>query len=206
MEREWWTLQEACFELQASKKVVFFWVETGQLYAFKTRLGHYRVLNPGPRIRRMMQEKGLEFCPLLSICEVAEVMGVSRHTVREHVRARRLRAVHRGQRFGLLFRPADVREYLWKREKLLRNGSRKVYIRRMVEWFLDYYAARSAGAVPQPPDDLEPLLDEILRLPANERRLRLSEIFRKLEKAKVVAQEIMALREDSRSPTTPRPA
>jgi hypothetical protein len=190
---QWLTVQETAGLLRCSQTCVKHLVKAGFLHGIKGPGERFwRIYNPNIEGQRFIEHYAakIDRMGLISITEAAGILNVSPKTLATLVQRKTIQS-YRMKNVTMFSRQA-IRDYLWRRQYPAGSGitRKKVYIKRIVEWFLEYYEAQSKGMQPQPPDDLEPLIDAILKLPEQERRLRLSELFAKTEKAEIVAKII----------------
>jgi hypothetical protein len=136
----WLSLSEACSELGLGGRAVKSLVRSGQLVSLRlpkkgqNRFGALRILYPGPRLRHFIQEsqRHLEHVPLLNGREVAEILSVSLGAVRQLKKRGRLRGMKTGM--ATLYTAAEIRSFLFRRERKSRQGTRELYSPILVDW------------------------------------------------------------------------
>jgi hypothetical protein len=137
---QWLTLRETCFELRMGGRAVLSLIRSGQLVGFRlpkrgrNRGGAWRILYPGLRFARYLEEckRHVEHVPLLTGREAAELLAVTPAAIRQLKRRRRLRGTKVGP--VTLFTAAEIRRFLFQREKASRQGSRKMYSPILATW------------------------------------------------------------------------
>jgi hypothetical protein len=137
---QWLTLRETCNELRMGGRAVRSLIRRGQLVGFRlpkqgqNRFGAWRILYPGPRFARYLEEckRHVEHVPLLSGREVAELLAVTPGAIRQLKRRQQLR----GTRVGMttFYTVAEVRRFLFKRERVSRQGARMAYSPILATW------------------------------------------------------------------------
>jgi hypothetical protein len=175
----WLTLFDVCAELRLGARAVLAMVRRGQLVGYRlprsgrNKGGQWRILDPGAKFARYVEEsrRHLEHIPLLSSREVAELLGVSTAAVRQLKRRRQLR----GSRVGVatLYTAAEVRRFLFKRERGSRQGNRRMYSPILADW-----ARRLArGDEPVDVQVLDSLLREAVPIPEPEKSQYIVEVW-----------------------------
>jgi hypothetical protein len=157
----WRTLFEVCEELRLGPRPVRRLIRRGQLVGYRlprsgrNQWGQWRILDPGAKFARYVDEvnRHVEHVPLLSGREVAEVLGVTPNAVRQLKRRRRLRGTKVGM--NTLYTAGEVRRFLFKRERISRQGARKVYSPILATW--------ARGLVKQDEQVGVQVLDSLLR-------------------------------------------
>ncbi len=136
----WLTLFDVCAELRLGSRAVRGMIRRGQLFGYRlprrgrNKWGEWRILDPSTKFARYVEEsrRHIEHVPLLSTCEVAELLAVTPSAVRQLKRRRRLR----GTKVGMttLYTVAEIRGFLFRRERRTRRGKRTMYSPILVAW------------------------------------------------------------------------
>lgn len=192
-EPQWLTMEEAQLKFKVGYSAIVSMIKSGTLQAMKVGRhsgGNWRILDVTPEFFQRQQEAAehVLHVPLLSTAEVAEVTGHTVLYVQQLVAQRRLKPVNPGKFSSFatgtkLFTVAEVRRFLFKKEKVKRAGRRVVKIDRLITWakvLLDQQRREAAeGLVVK--DELFQLLQDIMSLPAQERMASLRELWMKLD-------------------------
>jgi len=198
---QWLTIQEACLELRLGRITVLRMLREKTLLGVRVSTGNpkttaqWRIFPPSEKMRRLIleREEHLLHVPLLSSHEVAAVLKVKPCTVRFYVKTGHLKpAVSRPGQLSL-FTAAEVRRFLWYRERYHRKG-RKVYS----AWLRDFLTAvlekESAPSVQQ----LESLVAQVMSyLPREEREPLLPVFWKALEQINEVLRRVREARAKS---------
>lgn len=136
----WLTLFDVCAELRLGARAVRGMIRRGQLFGYrlprrgKNKSGEWRILDPSAEFARHIAEsrRHLEHVPLLSTAEVAELLAVTPGAVRQLKRRRRLQ----GTKVGIttFYTVAEIRGFLFRRERRIRRGKRTMYSPILATW------------------------------------------------------------------------
>jgi len=177
-------------------------MESGVLQGFKVGRnagkGEWRIVDIGQRFEEYLEslENHLAHVPLLSTAEVAEVTGYSILYIQQLVKLKKIKPTrgfikwHTGGSQQKMFTVAEVRKYLWAREKRQRQGRRIVKIERIVRWAstLMDEERKNTIAGTQVIDEIGEELEAILSLPNPERTHSLQELWWKLDGVSLMIQ------------------
>lgn len=187
------TLQELCIKLRVSESAARRMLKDGKLVGIKLANGEWRICDPGQRFEQYLHElnEHLLHVPTLNVREAAELIGCTHLHVYKLVKRKKLvPGLREGKRREMFFTVAEVRRHLQEKQKLARPSLVTVQMRELIEWshrLLKKDDAENAENARRPVDDrLEKLVDKIFSLPEPQRTSSLLELFRKLEKARVV--------------------
>lgn len=196
----WITFNELCTSLRISPRQAIALIRQDKIKYIswgRSYRTHYRYVDPGDDPNLHMQATGeIEFdlkeTPLLSSAEIAEIAGVSDNRVRALVRLGHLKP-HRVNNRMNLFTPVQVRDILLKRERRT-PSDRKPRVEAMIRWFLDYYQREHAESLTREDvrreDEVERMLNRLMRLKGPQRKKAMREFWLKIELAKHVAKTI----------------
>lgn len=165
-------------ELKVSKPVVLKLLKTGQLTGIEITKGHYRILDPAPKLREKLLADPLELFPFISKFEVAEVLEMTPVNVKWYIDTKQVNPVFvpNGPHFRC-FTPLEVRKFAAYREKL-RGPKRLVYSSLIAKWlrgYLNQDADTSAEAIQE-------MLNKAVRLPEPKRSQTVVEIWGLIDK------------------------
>jgi excisionase family DNA binding protein len=136
----WLTLFDVCAELRLGRSAVLGMLRHRQLVGFRlprcgrSKWGEWRILDPSAALARYVSEsqRHIEHVPLLSTQEAAELLSVSPGAIRQLKRRGRLHGTKIGT--ATLYAPAEIRRFLFWRERRSRQGKRKMYSAILVAW------------------------------------------------------------------------
>lgn len=213
-EPQWLTMDEAQIRFKRSYDGILSMIEDGSLQAMKigrtAGCGSWRILDPTPEFlekRKAAEEEHIFHIPLLTIHEAAEVLGTTPLNVRQMVFRGQLKYDTPGK-FGkearqCYFTVAEIRRFLWKKEKRQRQGRRVVKINRVIQWakvLMDQERAKTTEGY-RAKDEIYELLEEIMALPAEQRLASLRHTWRQFDlvQAMVTAANVPLPTGESRS-------
>lgn len=219
-EPTWLTMEEACFKFKVGSVSIKSMIKNGVLQSLRVGtqagVGQYRILDVTPEFaqRQAEAEEHIVHVPLLSTAEVAEVTGHTVLYIQQLVKQRRLKPINPGKFSSFatgtkLFTVAEVRRFLFKKEKRKRKGRRVVKIDRVVVWaktLIDEERRKSVeGLVVK--DELLQLIESIMELPAAERMTSLRMLWHQLDLVNVmqIAASIQPLTDEPRPQEYPVP-
>jgi len=136
----WLTLFDVCAEMRLGRRAVLNMLRHRQLVGYRlprcgrNKWGEWRILEPSAAFARYVSEsrRHIEHVPLLSTAEVAEMLAVTPGAVRQLKRRRRLQ----GTKVGMttFYTVAEIRGFLFRRERRRRQGRRRVYSPILATW------------------------------------------------------------------------
>ena len=191
---QWLTISEACLELRLSRITVLRLLRQGVLLGVRTdsrnpkKNSQWRIYPPSEKMKRILAEQDEHHLhvPLFTAQEVGKVLGIQACTVRKFVQLGRLHQVSQGPGLPSLFTAAEVRRFIWYRERLHRQG-RKIYSPWLVKFLTAVLQAETAPAVQQ----LEWLVAQVMTyLPGEEREALLPNFWKALEQINEVLRRV----------------
>lgn len=214
--QRWLSLDGICTTLNVSKDHALWLAKSGFLEVIwgSNKMRRYvdaRFLDPTPAYAERLKigealygrlfpiPHDLDLCGLLTIREVAEIMGWSLRYARKYAWKYKLPSVRAG-RYDL-YSPSVVRDLLWRRGgRRLSKQKAPFLVTEMIEWFLRSTAQVEADL----PTDAQLAQDEVMqrklarmmKLPSPDRERALAEFLEKTEMAK----QLLAVLRDCRVP------
>jgi hypothetical protein len=136
MSQRWLTATELAIELGIDHETVLALHKQGKIAGIGTNAATMRYLDPGPELARQTQQKRLEYFPVITTRELAEILGISQGQVRKDaaygvIEATEIVPNGRGKR--AFYDVATVRKILAEREKR-RGPGRKTYSTILIKW------------------------------------------------------------------------
>src|SRR5271155_2623822 len=182
----WLTLVELQSELRVGQKTAKSLIKKGLVVGLNTPSG-WRILDPSEKLREHLVEPELERFPLLTIKEVAEVLGVAPSTIAGHVWNKHLKPHPGFNRNGAnqLFAPKEIRRFLAYREGRKGPGNQS-YSRTLVRW-LKAYLAENSRSVAQ---ELDAVIAEAVPLPEPERSRFISLLWEEFDRIQDLLKQI----------------
>lgn len=158
--RQWQTVDEVALELRLRRDVVLRLLRQNILLGVRLAQGknvQWRVYPPSARMKQLLLEREEHYLhvPLFSTAEVARVLKVKACTIRKLVEIGKLRPTLAGKGKPSFYAAAEVRRFLWQRERKHRRGKKF-----FSPWLVDFL--RSALA-----EDEEPSVQQLERLVAH---------------------------------------
>jgi hypothetical protein len=186
----WITLDELQAELRVGLQTAKSLIERGLVVGLNTPSG-WRILDPSEKLREHLVEPELERFPLLTIKEVAEVLGLAPATVAGHVWNKRLKPHPGFNRNGAnqLFTPKEIRRFLAYREGRKGPGNRS-YSRTLVRW-LKAYLAENSRSVAQ---ELDAVIAEAVPLPEPERSKYISLLWEQFDRLQDLLKQVQKMK------------
>lgn len=193
-----------CELLGASEKDVQWLVKKGYLTAVKWPQG-IRFLEPTPAYLEKLNlcealydterplPKDLDFAALLTITEVAEIVGWKLDYARQFMRRKKIKSVKAG-RYSL-YSVEAVRDILWsRRNRSLAKQKAPFLLVDLVKWFLARQENQAAGLLTDSAllEDEELVLkfSRLLALKSPDREKAIRDLWEKIETAKAIAQVV----------------
>lgn len=172
------TAEECAEELRVSKPVILKLLKKGQLAGIEITPGHWRILDPAPKLREKLLSDPLELFPFISRFEVAEVLDMTPNNVKWYVDIKKANPVwvENGPHYRC-FTPLEVRKFAAYREKL-RGPKKLIYSTQIAKW-LRGYLARDADASAEA---IQAMLDQAVKLPEPKRSQTVVEIWGLIDK------------------------
>lgn len=191
-------MSELCVKLRISDEAARAMLKAGTLVGIRTARkgklgGDWRIVDPGHRFEAYLRslEEHLLHIPLLSAHETAQIIGTSYDYLHHIVLNGKIKPMAtEGKRRLHLYSVAEIRRYLWERQKIARPKKKTVLLARLVEWGRQILEQQnqenaSGGYVK---DEMDELATQILKLPEPARSQSLRELFLKMDKARCVIQ------------------
>lgn len=158
------TLEETAEELRISKDAVKKLLKRQRLVGIEITPGHWRILDPSPRLRQYLTDKPIERFPFLTRHELAEVLAIKPCSVKWHVQEGHVTPVKIEGSTHRVFTVRQVRELIAHREGMLGRWKYN-YSAFIVQWLKSFLA-----------DDLESnaeaisaMLDSAIKIPEPKR-------------------------------------
>ena len=191
------TAEECAEELRVSKPVVLKLLKKGQLTGIEIAPGHFRILDPAPKLRERLLDDPLEHFPFISKFEVAEIMDMNPVTVKWYVDEKITNPVwvKDGPHFRV-FTPLEVRKFAAYRERL-RGPRRLIYSSAIARW-LKAYLEKDANATAE---SIQTMLDKAARLPEPKRSQIFVQIWALLDELNLLLREASGI--ERREPKPP---
>lgn len=227
-QQRWLSLEGICSTLSLSHTNIKYLVNQGVIPIMHTRGKDFktaRFLDPTPEFAEKMKlgealygrldpiPHDLDFKCLLTVREVAEIMGWKLYYARKYMKVYKIQGVRAGKYY--LYPVQTIREFLWKRNgRALAHQRSPFILSRLVAWFLQHHNADNDVI----PTDQELAKDDVMmrkltrisKLKGPRREEALKEFLEKVEMAKMVAlqlsQEVVRTAEHSLATTTEDPA
>lgn len=188
------TIKELCVKFRISYDTATEMLKQGLLTGIrlpkKGGKGDWRVVDPGAQFEDYLQSlhERLLHVPLLSTREVAEVVGTHFIYILDRVKQGKIKPEARyGKKRELRFTVAEVRRFMWETHRLARPRRCEVKIEQLIRWAKQRLEPLRAAPAPEK-DEMEALVDQILRLPEPARSQSLQALFRKLDKVQLIVQ------------------
>jgi hypothetical protein len=203
-DQHWLSLEGICGVLNITRKHALWLAKNGHLAFLPGRTrAEARYLDPTPEYKEKLKRCEafygrthplpieLDMAPLLSLREIAEIMGWTLHGTRTRAATGRIKG---GVRVGayILYPTSVVRDLLWRRRGRKMAKQRAPFL---IQELIDFFLARSAEAAEGVPLDVEFAGDDLLqkklerlaRMPHAEREVAMREFYQKVALAKTVA-------------------
>lgn len=178
------TLEETAEELRISKDAVKKLLKRQRLVGIEITTGHWRILDPSPRLRQYLIDQPVERFPFLTRNELAEVLGIKPCSVKWHVQEGHVTPVKIEGATHRVFSVSQVRQLIAHREGLLGRWKHN-YSTFLVKWLKSFLA-----------DDLESnaeaisaMLDSAVRLPEPEKSQKVVEIWALVDRLNALLKE-----------------
>src|SRR5208282_6335766 len=189
----WLSMAEVQAELRVGPDTVKSLIKRGLLVGINAgehSIG-WRILDPSEKLREHLVEPELERFPLLTVKEVAEVLGVAPTTIAGHVFKKNLKPHHGFNRNGAnqLFTPKEIRRFLAYREGRKGPGSRS-YSKTLVRWLKGYLEEDSRAVAKA----LDELIAGAVPLPEPERSKYISRIWDAFDTVQDLLREVQKIR------------
>ena len=180
-------MAETELNLRLSWNEVVRLLKEGKLLGMKVGRGRgrWRIADPGPKFAQMLKEREehIVHVPLLTTAEAAEIIGITVGSLQMAVKERRLAPAESVNGKPKMFTVAEVRRYLWKKEKRNRARRKTIRIERVIQWAKILLDEQRKGSSEElvVRDELNTLIQDILQLQEPQRTSSLVDLWNKFE-------------------------
>jgi hypothetical protein len=178
------TLAECAEELRITRHTVLKLLKQQRLVGIEITPGHWRIVDPAPKLREKLLADPLELVPFLSRHEAAEVLGMTPNNLRWYVDTGKAHPVRIEGLHFKVFTAKEVRRIAAMREKL-RGPRKQIYSAAIARW-LKGYLDRDADVTAEA---LQAMLDKAVKLPEPKRSEVVVEIWALVERLQEILRE-----------------
>lgn len=189
------TLEECAEELRTTKPTVLKLLKQRLLTGIQITPGHWRILDPGPKLRTHLLESNLDRTPFLSPHEAAEVLGMTWPNFKWHMDNGKVIAIRLadGPHFKIIT-PKELRRFAATRERRQGPG-KQIYSAAIVKWLKGYLD----GEVTPNASILAEMMEKSVRIPEPRRSQVICELWALVDRANELFQEADGIKDlDSR--------
>jgi len=156
----WLTTQEMALELGVHRSYLSTLVKRGLLVSLGER-PNTRYLDPAPELIARIHEKHLDYLPLVTSREIAEVCGQKHGTIRQLIWLWKYPSKARGRANSNLYDRRTVRQIVNHYERIRGRKSRpQGYSPLIVEWLRKWLKEQEES-----PDILQQLIEQAVKIP-----------------------------------------